>query len=158
MHDWKYDRVESAERGENPMVMARMKSGFAVVGDTQFLPGYSVLLAAPKVESLNELSLEERTQFLLDMTLLGDAVAEACKPVARINYGITGNNYRYLLAHVFPRYDYEHPEYFQQSPFNYPREKWYAPQYRYNDERHGDLRTRITELLQRYMRQAAALP
>ena len=126
MHDWKYDRVESAERGENPMVMARMKSGFAVVGDTQFLPGYSVLLAAPKVESLNELSLEERTQF--------------------------------LLAHVFPRYDYEHPEYFKQSPFNYPREKWYAPQYRYNDAQHGDLRTRITELLQRYMRQASALP
>ncbi len=26
------------------MVMARMRSGFAVIGDTQHLPGYSLLL------------------------------------------------------------------------------------------------------------------
>ncbi|MGO8950861.1 MAG: hypothetical protein ACLQUY_25045 [Ktedonobacterales bacterium] len=158
MQDWKNDRVASAERGENPMVMAHMRSGFAVIGDTQFLPGYSVLLAAPTVESLNDLNLEQRAQFLLDMTLLGDAVAEACKPVARINYGITGNNHRYLLAHIFPRYDQEHVEYFRQSPFNYPREKWYAPQYHYSDAQHGDLRKRITEFLHEYMRQANALP
>jgi diadenosine tetraphosphate (Ap4A) HIT family hydrolase len=158
MYDWKSDRVGSAERGENPMVLARMRSGFAVIGDTQFLPGYSVLLASPKVESLNDLSLERRAQFLVDMTLLGDAVAEACQPVARINYGITGNNYRYLLAHVFPRYDYEHDEYFRQSPFNYPREKWYAPQYRYSDAQHGALRQRIAEVLREYMRRGNALP
>ena len=144
--DWKHDRIGSAERGENPMVMARMKSGFAVIGDTQFLPGYCVLLASPQVVSLNDLSMEQRAQFLLDMSRIGDALAEACKPV-RINYGITGNNHLYLLAHIFPRYADEHREYFTQSPFNYPREKWYAPQYHYSDEKHGALRARITELL-----------
>jgi diadenosine tetraphosphate (Ap4A) HIT family hydrolase len=151
MEDWKLDRIGSAERGENPMVMAHMRSGFAVIGDTQFLPGYCVLLASPKVESLNDLTPEQRAQFLEDMTILGDAVAEACQPVERMNYAIIGNNHRYLLAHIFPRYAGEYAEYFSQSPFNYPREKWYAPQYHYSDEQHGELRARITEALQRRM-------
>src|SRR5689334_18412708 len=34
----------AALRGENPMVMARMATGFAAIGDTQHLPGYSLLL------------------------------------------------------------------------------------------------------------------
>jgi len=42
--DWRHDRIGSALRGENPLVMARMRSGFAVIGDTQHLPGYSLLL------------------------------------------------------------------------------------------------------------------
>ena len=124
-----------------------MQSRFAVIVYTHFLPGYSILLAVPRVESLQDLSLEARARFLLDMSLIGDAVAEACKPVVRINYGIIGNNYRYLLAHIFPRYESEHAEYFTQTPFNYPREKWYAPQFHYTDAQHGALRARITELL-----------
>ncbi len=39
MAGWKDDRIGSAHRGENPMVMALMRSGFAVIGDTQHLPG-----------------------------------------------------------------------------------------------------------------------
>ena len=38
------------------MVMARMRAGFALIADTQFLPGYSVLLTDdPAVTQLNEL-------------------------------------------------------------------------------------------------------
>ena len=44
--NWRVDRISSARRGENPLVMARMPSGFAVIGDTQHLPGYSLLLLA----------------------------------------------------------------------------------------------------------------
>ena len=42
--NWKKDRIASAHRGENPMVLAKLNSGFAVIGDAQFLPGYSLLL------------------------------------------------------------------------------------------------------------------
>jgi hypothetical protein len=42
---WRDDRVGSALRGGNPLVMARMQSGFAVIGDTQHLPGRSLLLS-----------------------------------------------------------------------------------------------------------------
>jgi hypothetical protein len=55
MGDWRRDRIASAERGENPAVLLRMPSGFAVMGDTQFLPGYCLLLAAPKVAHLTDL-------------------------------------------------------------------------------------------------------
>jgi len=68
LNDWRSDRIAAAERGENPTVLARMRSGYAVIGDTQFLPGYCVLLAAPKVSCLEELPLSARTDFLLDMS------------------------------------------------------------------------------------------
>ena len=89
MEDWKKDRVDSAAKGQNPTVLARMKSGFAVIGDTQFLPGYCVLLAYPKVSCLNDLTIKERSEFLTDMTLIGGAIDNICKPI-RINYSIYG--------------------------------------------------------------------
>ena len=75
MTDWRDDRVGSAHRGENPMVMARMRSGFAVIGDTQHLPGYSLLLCGERsANHLTDLDLPARTDFLLDLALLGEAV------------------------------------------------------------------------------------
>ncbi len=43
--DCKRDRLGSALRGENPTVLRRLDAGFAVIDDTQFLPGYCVLTA-----------------------------------------------------------------------------------------------------------------
>ena len=37
-------RVQAARRGENPYVIARMTSGWLVIGDIQPLPGYCLLL------------------------------------------------------------------------------------------------------------------
>jgi hypothetical protein len=34
--NWKENRIESAREGTNPMVIAEMKSGYAVMGDVQF--------------------------------------------------------------------------------------------------------------------------
>ncbi len=143
---WKQDRIGAAERGENPMVLARMRSGYAVIGDTQFLPGYCVLLAAPQVESLNELTLEQRHDFLLDMSLLGDAIMATCQPT-RLNYSILGNTDRFLHAHVHPRYDWEPEDYRGHPPFTYPPDRWTDPQYQYAERQHGELRARISELL-----------
>ena len=61
-----HKRVELARDGFNPYVICRLRSGWAVLGDSQFIPGYSLLLPDPVVPSLNALSKEERTQFLLD--------------------------------------------------------------------------------------------
>ena len=74
MHTLIHERVEAAVRGENPCVICRMSSGWAVLGDHQFLPGYSLLLADPIVDDLNDLPHEDRRQFLMDMAALGDAV------------------------------------------------------------------------------------
>ncbi|GAF40303.1 hypothetical protein FC83_GL003315 [Agrilactobacillus composti DSM 18527 = JCM 14202] len=42
---WYEDRIAAALAGTNPMVMAELPGGFAVFGDVQFLPGYSVTIA-----------------------------------------------------------------------------------------------------------------
>lgn len=154
--DWRDDRVGSALRGENPLVMARMKSGFAVIGDTQFLPGYSLLLTDdPSADHLTDLDWPRRTQFLADFALLGEAVERACKPhrLRRINYEILGNGVYVLHGHVHPRYEWEPPERITGPVWRYPKETRDALEHAYSDEKHGELRAAITgkldELMQR---------
>lgn len=89
MEKWYDNRIKSALNGTNPMVMKEMSGGFAVFGDVQFLPGYSILLPKKDVSSLNDLNIDERTLFLRDMSILGDAISLACQPT-RINYDILG--------------------------------------------------------------------
>lgn len=114
MEGWQRDRIESALRGENPTVLTRMRSGFAVIGDSQFLPGYCLLLGVPRVHDLTNLPLPARLDFLCDMSLLGEAVVLVCQP-QRINYEIFGNTDPFLHAHVLPRYAWEPTELFSWS-------------------------------------------
>lgn len=54
MSDWRSDRVESALAGENPTVLAELDHSFAVIGDVQWLPGYSFALTKmPGVDRLS---------------------------------------------------------------------------------------------------------
>jgi diadenosine tetraphosphate (Ap4A) HIT family hydrolase len=147
---WRENRIESAVRGENPTVLARMKSGFAVIGDTQFLPGYCVLLGYPKVRSLNDLSVAERLDFLKDMTIIGDVIMSVCKP-DRVNYEILGNTDEYLHAHIFPRYLWEDGARKVAPVWLYPSDRWVLPEYQYDDVKHGELRSRLTQELLRAM-------
>ena len=103
------ERVAAARAGTNPYVITKLRSGWVVIGDVQFLPGYCVLLADPVVPSLNDLSSEARVQYLLDMTLVGDAILKATDSY-RINYEILGNSEPELHAHIFPRYRSEPDE------------------------------------------------
>lgn len=146
LDSWKSDRIGACVRGENPTLLARMKSGFAVIGDTQFLPGYCVLLRYPKADSLNALSLPERSQYLLDMTLIGDAILKACRP-ARINYSTLMNLDRYLHTHIEARYDWEPEPYRQRPSFFYPAEQRNDPRFAYCEERYGELKREIAQSL-----------
>ena len=122
------DRVAAARRSENPAVITRLRSGWAVMGDRQHLSGYCLLLADPVVGSLNDLSGAARAQFLGDMGSLGDAVLAVTRPdgAIRINYSIYGNLEPELHAHVFPRYRDEPPELRLRPPWFYPEEQQLA--------------------------------
>lgn len=98
-----HQRVELAHAGKNPSVICRMPSGWAVLADTQVLPGYTILLSDPVVLDLNALFVEERVTYLRDMSLIGDALLEVTGAVL-INYEILGNSERALHAHIIPRY------------------------------------------------------
>ncbi len=97
------ERVALARKGLNPTVVCRVRSGWLVVGDVQFLHGYCVLLADPVAPSLNDLDASTRATFLDDMSQIGDALLEVTDAY-RINYGILGNSEPSLHAHIFPRY------------------------------------------------------
>lgn len=102
-------QVEAARRGQLLRVVARLPSGWAVLGEPQILPGYCLLLPDPVVPHLNSLSSVARRTFLDDMATLGDAVLSVTG-AARINYEILGNVEPALHAHVIPRYPSESAE------------------------------------------------
>lgn len=101
-------QVDAARKGELARVIARMSSGWAVLGDPQITRGYCLLLPDPVVPDLNALTGEARRQFLDDMATLGDAVL-AATGAERINYEILGNVEPALHAHVIPRHASEDP-------------------------------------------------
>jgi len=146
MENWKNDRIGSCERGENPTFMVKMKSGFVVIGDYQFLPGYCVLLGFPKASSLNELSLKARMQYLIDMTLIGDAIIKVCNPL-RINYSTLMNLDNYLHTHIEARYDWELDEYRRRPSYFYPRKQRFGDEYEYNEQKYGELKEKLTKAL-----------
>ena len=142
------ERLELLARGENPKMLLRMKSGFAVIGDTQFLPGYCLLLAYPEAGQLNELYGQPREQFLHDMSVLGDAVKAATGAV-RINYSIYGNLDPFLHAHIWPRYAWEDDAYRTLPPFNYPASVRENPANHFDMGKHSGLMKKIREELER---------
>jgi diadenosine tetraphosphate (Ap4A) HIT family hydrolase len=107
--------VEALRAGEEPRLVAKFESGWAVMGREQLLEGYCLLLPDPVVAHLNDLDGRKREQFLHDMAVLGDAVIKATGCV-RVNYAIFGNLEPALHAHVIPRYETE-PEEFRTKPY-----------------------------------------
>lgn len=137
------ERVALARDGKNDKVICRMASGWAVMGDVQFLQGYCLLLPDPVVPSLNDLDIQARTTYLLDMARLGDAVLQVTGAL-RMNYEILGNSEPELHCHLFPRYASE-PDDKRRMPAWFYDWKTAAP---YDEQLQGDLRKRIAEVLQ----------
>lgn len=95
-------RVAACREGTLPQAIGRVRSGWVVLGDVQFLPGYSLILPDPVPDHLNALAAPERAQLLADVTTLGDVLLDVTGAV-RINYEILGNLEPALHVHLFPR-------------------------------------------------------
>lgn len=129
---WKNDRVGSAIAGENPTVMAHLSGGFAVIGDVQWLPGYSVLITDRVcVDRLTDLPRAERTAYLSSVDILAEAVEIACAKLdsafLRVNIEILGNTDPFLHAHIWPRYQWEPPQLRTKPVWLYPGSNWSDP-------------------------------
>jgi diadenosine tetraphosphate (Ap4A) HIT family hydrolase len=127
-------RVAACRAGADPTLVARLGSGWAVLGDPQVLPGYCLLLPDPVVPHLNALSPAAQLAFLADMARIGQAVQELTAAL-RINYAIFGNVEPALHAHVVPRYEDEPPELARGNPWGYD---WNAAP-RFDPRHDGDL-------------------
>lgn len=148
---WKLDRIRSAKAGTNPTVLARLPRSFAVIGDTQFLPGYCVLLVDdPSIDRLTDLPKAQRLEFLDSMDTLGEAVETACRAAdarfRRMNVEILGNTDAYLHAHLFPRYDWEPRDHVGRPVWLYDPEQFYGDEAALGP-RHDALRAGIVAAL-----------
>ena len=113
IHQW----VKDCQSGDNPRAIARVKSGWVVLGSSQFLSGYCLILPDPVVSDLNQLSANERKTLLYEMTVVGDALLEITGAV-RVNYEILGNLEPALHVHILPRFSDE-PEELKTRPVWY---------------------------------------
>jgi diadenosine tetraphosphate (Ap4A) HIT family hydrolase len=127
-------RVAALREGRDATCIARLPSGWAVLGEQQFLRGYSLLLPDPVVPHLNALSGATRTAVLADAAALGDAVL-AVTGALRINYAIFGNVEPALHVHVVPRFVDEPEALRTVHPWGYD---WAAAP-RFDASRDGDL-------------------
>jgi diadenosine tetraphosphate (Ap4A) HIT family hydrolase len=135
--------VERCRADDYPARVARLLSGWVVMGERQVFAGYCLLLPDPVVAHLNVLKDLERTQFLADMARVGDAVLAATGAL-RINYALFGNAEPALHAHVFPRRADEAPGIRTAQPWTLD---WRAaPQF--SKAQHGELQGRIASHLE----------
>lgn len=140
----------------DPSFLARLPAGFAVMGDAQFLPGYSLLIPDDsEAMRLSDLDRPTRIAYLTSLEHLAEAVELACKQAdpafRRVNIEILGNSDPHLHAHVWPRYDWEDAERVTWPVWNYPEDKWHDPTTALGPQ-HEALRAAITEQLRRLAR------
>lgn len=118
-----------------------------MLADVQFLRGYSLLLPDPVVFDLNSLSPADRTIYLQDMAIIGDALLEITGAM-RINYDILGNGEPALHTHIFPRYSNEPDELRRGPAFFYDWDK--GP--KFDLERDKYLMNQLAESIQKRLR------
>ena len=137
-------RVAALRAGLDPTCIARLGSGWAVLGEQQFLRGYALLLPDPVAPHLNALTHASRAAVLEDACLLGDALL-AVTGAVRINYAVFGNLEPALHVHLVPRYADEDEALRTAHPWAYV---WAAAP-RFDAARDGDLVRAVREQLQR---------
>jgi diadenosine tetraphosphate (Ap4A) HIT family hydrolase len=137
-------RVAALRAGSDATFVARLRSGWAVLGEQQFLRGYGLLLPDPVVPHLNALAAAARTELLDDAARFGDALL-AVTGARRINYAIFGNLEPALHVHLVPRYDTEPDALRTAHPWSYD---WAAAP-RFDNARDAELVSALRHHLQR---------
>src|ERR1700679_3823895 len=66
--------VDRCRATQLPAAIAKLPSGWVIMGERQVLPGYCLLLPDPVVPHLNALDADARAQFMFDMALIGDVL------------------------------------------------------------------------------------
>lgn len=142
-------RVWVCQSGLNPTMVRRLPSGWVVIGDSQRLKGYTLLLSDPVQRDINHAPAHYRAMFLKDMALVGDAVLKVTG--ARLmNYMILQNLDLALHAHIFARYADEDPQRRSNGPWTY----FSDPEVPFDAGRDGELIRRIGEELDRVCAEA----
>ncbi|MGW4352565.1 HIT family protein [Nocardia sp. NPDC004582] len=126
-----------------------MRTGWAVIGSTQHLPGYCLLIHDGTADQLTDLPRPARVAFMQDLVILGEAVEQACRTADpdfwRINYEVLGNSWPHLHGHIHPRYRWE-PDHLRTGPVHLYGAVRNAPEHLLGPQ-HNALRNAITATL-----------
>lgn len=97
------NRIELIRQNNNPALVIELKTGYVVFGDHQFYRGYTLFLCKLHKNELYELDSDFRRQFLWEMSIVAEAIAQVFIPV-KMNYELLGNTDAHLHWHLFPRH------------------------------------------------------
>ncbi|WP_238425072.1 HIT domain-containing protein [Micromonospora parastrephiae] len=121
------------------------------MGDTQHLPGYVLLIYAGQADHLTDLAARERSEFLTDMSILGEATFKVISrrdlAFRRLNYEVLGNSWHHLHAHIHPRYSWEPPPWRDGPVWRYDPSARNSPEHAFGPH-HEDLKQAIAAELQ----------
>ena len=96
-------RLRLSARGENPNLVAELPTGYVVLGDDQYILGYTLFLSKIHAVELFDLEPGFRTQFLNEMALTAQAVATVFQ-AEKMNYELLGiGKSVHMHWHLFPR-------------------------------------------------------
>ena len=94
--------IEQIKNGENPWFVKEFETGYVILGFNQHFYGYSLFICKQHVHEIFDLDVEFRTKYLLEMSIVAEAVKNAFG-AEKINYECLGNGDIHLHWHIFPR-------------------------------------------------------
>jgi diadenosine tetraphosphate (Ap4A) HIT family hydrolase len=147
------ERIKQCEAGTKPGLISETSTGWAVLGDSQFFRGYSLLLCKTPHTELDELAPDVRWKYLQEMSLLAEAVRRVVQP-HKLNYECLGNQVHHLHWHIFPRQADE--EHFLKPVWTWMPSGDDAQQYAFDAERDAPLIEAIRTELQMLLAQHSA--
>jgi diadenosine tetraphosphate (Ap4A) HIT family hydrolase len=83
--------------------VALLPTAVAVLGNDQYYPGYTLVIARRHATELYHLPDAESTAYFQDMLHVARAIDRAFSP-RKMNYELLGNTVAHLHWHLFPRY------------------------------------------------------
>jgi len=100
--------LETAETYRSPSGsvsrrVALLPTAVAVLGNDQYYPGYTLVIARRHATELYHLPDGESTTYFQDMLRVARAIDRALSP-RKMNYELLGNTVAHLHWHLFPRY------------------------------------------------------
>lgn len=100
------NRIDMIKDKRNKYFIKELETGYVVIGDFQYFKGYTLFLCKEHVTELHLLDPDFRTKFMDELSLVGEAVYNAFRPV-KLNYELLGNGEggAHMHWHIFPRFD-----------------------------------------------------
>lgn len=96
------NRINMIKENTNKYFVAELETGYVVIGDHQYFEGYTLFLCKDHKCELHELNREFKEKYLVEMSIVSEAVFNAFKP-DKLNYELLGNGDSHMHWHIFPR-------------------------------------------------------